>query len=209
MKQKIEPQQSELIICICNHKWYKHHKEVGMNVYECEKCGNDNMKKEEKLNNAYDSGSRLPIGIRIQNISNKMYENVSIFDYKKKTNLIYGSHYAPALEYDDILRFLTGIRYEDDKKIDCVVISAKSEDKENQKKQLVNNLIIYKKIGIDGREISIPYEVQKTDIELPSSVTYFMNKNVLHNRCNLLLSKFYPYTTVDILIFPTQETKYF
>jgi hypothetical protein len=168
------------------------------------------MEREEKLNNAYDSGSRLPIGIRIQNISNKMYENVSIFDYKKKTNLIYSSHQAPTLEYDDILRFLTGITYEDDKKIDCVVISAKSEDKENQRKQLLNNHIIYKKTGIDGREIQIPYELTKTNIELPSVIqTYFMNKNVLHNRCNLLISKFYPYTTVDILIYPTEETKYF
>jgi hypothetical protein len=204
MKEKIEPQQAELIICTCDNKWYKHHKDVGMNVYQCEKCGNDNS--EFYKNTAF---STMPIGIKIQNISNKIYENVPIFNYKNKTNLIYGSHQAPTIEYDDILRFLVGIRYEDEKQIDAIVITAKSEDMENQRNQLVKNLIIYKITGIDGREIATPYQIQKTNIELPSQVTYFMSKNILHNRCNLLISKFYPYTTVDILIFPTKETKYF
>ena len=33
----------------------------------------------------------MPIQIQIKNISDKIYENISVFDYKRKTNLIYSS----------------------------------------------------------------------------------------------------------------------
>jgi len=42
MNEEKEPHKAEVIICTCDHKWYKHQKDVGMNVYECEKCGNNN-----------------------------------------------------------------------------------------------------------------------------------------------------------------------
>ena len=89
MKEKIEPQHQDLIICTCDHKWYKNQKDVGMNVYECEKCGNDNSefykdatfnKESNKLKNYTTlNDSRMPIGITIENISSKIYENVPIF----------------------------------------------------------------------------------------------------------------------------------
>jgi len=223
MSEEKQTRLPELIICNCGHRWYKHLKEAGQNVYECEKCGNDNsefynkdaefkieqFQQYEKSKTPFEHGSRLPITITIKNSSDKLYNNVPVFNYKNNTDLIYGSMHEPTLEYVDILRLLVGIRYEDEKQIDTITIIAKSKDKENQKEQLINNFITYKVTGIDGREITIPYEVQGTDIEEPSSVTYFMRKSNLFNRCNLLISKIYPNTEIDILIYPTEETKHF
>ena len=220
MKEKIENQQGELIICTCEHKWYKYHKEVGTNIYECEKCGNDNSefykdttfnKQSNKLKNYTTlNDSRMPIGITIENISNKMYENVPIFNYKNKTNLIYGSHYGYSLEYEDILRLLIAIRFEDKKQIDFVTITARSQNEEYEKKQLTDNSIKLKNTSIDGRSLEMLFKMREIEtLKNPSSVIFDLNKNNLSNRCNLIISKLYPYTTIDILIFPTEETKYF
>jgi hypothetical protein len=34
----------EVVCRSCSNSWLKHHKDVGMNVYECDKCGNNNHK---------------------------------------------------------------------------------------------------------------------------------------------------------------------
>lgn len=34
----------EVVCRSCGNSWLKHHKDVGMNVYECDKCGNNNHK---------------------------------------------------------------------------------------------------------------------------------------------------------------------
>lgn len=34
----------EIVCRSCSNSWFKNHKDVGMNVYECEKCGNNNHK---------------------------------------------------------------------------------------------------------------------------------------------------------------------
>ena len=220
MKEKIEPQHQDLIICTCGHKWYKNQKDVGMNVYECEKCGNDNSefykdttfnKQSNKLKNYTNlNDSRMPIGITIENISSKIYENVPIFNYKNKTNLIYGSHYGYSLEYEDILRLLIAIRYEDKKQIDFVTMTARSQNEEYQKKQLTDNSIKLKNTSIDGRILEMLFKMREIQtLKNPSSVIFDLNKNHLCNRCNLIISKLYPHTSVDILIFPTEETKYF
>ena len=60
----------------------------------------------------------MPIQIQIKNITDKMYENISVFDYKKKTNLIYSSILEPVLMYEDILRkeaSLQGVKIDEDK----------------------------------------------------------------------------------------------
>lgn len=44
-KQTVE---NDKVTCkYCDHSWYKYQKDVGMNVYECEKCTNGWLRKYE------------------------------------------------------------------------------------------------------------------------------------------------------------------
>lgn len=213
MNEEKEPHQAELIICTCDHKWYKHHKEVGQNVYECEKCGNDNSEfykdtafNKESSNLKNYGFSTMPIVISIRNNSQyKTYENVKFFDYKRNEDLSYSTPYGPELTYEDILRLLLSVTKNDDKQIHTISIRT------DKLEQLIENCLTYKVTSMDGRSLSMPVpfpslnEEQKQD----GIVDVYFNKYNLFNGSNIIISKLLPKTTIDILIYPTEETKNF
>lgn len=151
----------------------------------------------------------MPIQIQIKNISDKIYENISVFDYKRKTNLIYSSILEPIITYEDILRFLTSIRLDDEKKISSIYIRATCENDENLKNQLNKNHFTYKITSIDGRVSETKVNFPEIELHELSYVWVPLNNFILYNRSNLLLGKLYPHTTVDILIHPSEETNFF
>jgi len=152
-----------------------------------------------------------PIKIQIKNITDKMYENISVFDYKKKTNLIYSSILEPVLMYEDILRFLTSMRLDDKKQIGLIYIRATSLIKENETKQLLENSIIYTVTEICGATLKITTQFPEINPDVMNGIriTGNIENECLFSRCNLLIGKLYPYTTIDILIYPSEETKFF
>jgi hypothetical protein len=154
----------------------------------------------------------LPIGFSIENKSNKIFENVTLFNYDRERKLNELFYKSDVIEYDTILRYLTGINKSEDKMVNDIYIFASSDIKGNAEKQ-INDETNHIKIvhsSIDGRIYSVPRFFKHYNIEDKSvnAIAIPMNCN-LYNRVDFLISKIEPFTKLNFLIFPTKETNYF
>jgi hypothetical protein len=174
--------------------------------------GSTNEEKKEYIENLVKKSSGMPIQLSIENITNKIFESVPLFNYNREkysNHLIYKSD---VIDYDTLLRYLSGINKLENKIVNHIHISASSEKEENAKKQINDkgNYITIETQSIDGRLLHIPRHFHQYNLEdkLHNIIIIPMNCS-LFNRVNFIINKIELYTKVNFLIFPTEETKNF
>lgn len=174
--------------------------------------GSTNEEKKEYIEKLLEKASYMPIQLSIENVSNKIFENVVLFNYNREKHSNHLIYKSDVIDYDTLLRYLSGINKLENKIVNHIHIFASSDKKENAEKQINDkgNYITTQIQSIDGRLYQVPRYFNQYNLEdkIHDLIIIPMNCS-LFNRVNFIISKIEPYTKVNFLIFPTEETKHF